>query len=110
HLLPASTDRYLSEASRVLAPGGRVFLTCFLLTDAPAPAPAFDFQPIDEGAAVANRDVPEAAVTYSEHGLRERIAANGFRVREPIQFGSWRGTQSISYQDIVVADHALPVA
>jgi SAM-dependent methyltransferase len=106
HLLPASADRYLSEARRVLAPGGRVFLTCFLLTDAPAPAPAFDFQPIDEGAAVANPDVPEAAVAYSEHGLRERLAANALRVREPIQFGSWRGTRSICYQDLVVADRS----
>jgi SAM-dependent methyltransferase len=104
HLLPESADHYLSEANRVLAPGGRMLLTCFLLTDTPPPAPAFEFQETDGDAAIVSADVPEAAVAYPEEWIRERLALVGLTVREPVQFGSWRGTRAIPYQDIVVVD------
>ena len=38
HLLPAAAEHYLSEAARVLAPGGRLFCT-WLLFSADRPAP-----------------------------------------------------------------------
>ena len=106
HLVPESADRYLSEASRVLAPGGRVLLTWFLLRDVPAPAPDLDFHARCGAAAVIDPDNPEAAVAYPEDWVRDRINANNLRLRDSIQYGSWRGTTSICYQDIVVADRA----
>jgi SAM-dependent methyltransferase len=104
HLLPESADRYLSEASCVLAPGGRLLLTWFLVTDAPAPAPEFDFFAKVGVAATINPDNPEAAVAYPEPWLRDRITANSLALREPIHHGSWRGTPSFCFQDIVVID------
>jgi SAM-dependent methyltransferase len=102
HLLPENADRYLSEAGRVLAPGGRMLLTWFLLTDEALPAPGFDFQATESVAWVVSHENPEAAVAYPESWLRERLAANGLAVREPIEYGSWRGITRIPYQDIVV--------
>jgi SAM-dependent methyltransferase len=104
HLLPENANRYLSEASRVLAPGGRMFLTWFLLTDAPAPAPEFDFHAKVGVAATIKPENPEAAVAYPEQWLRGRITANDLTLREPIHLGAWRGTPSFQFQDIVVLD------
>jgi SAM-dependent methyltransferase len=104
HLLTESADHYLSEASRVLAPGGRMLATWFLLTDSPAPAPAFQFSPTADVASVADADNPEGAVAYPEQWVRERLSAQQLVVREPIFYGSWRGTRSLCYQDIVVAE------
>ena len=106
HLMPESAERYISEASRVLASGGRMLLTWFLLTDAPAPAPEWNFHSTDGPAAIADPDNAEAAVAYPEQWVRERITANKLTVREPIQYGSWRGTPSIPYQDLVVIHRA----
>jgi ubiquinone/menaquinone biosynthesis C-methylase UbiE len=106
HLLPESADRYLSEASRVLAPGGRMLLTWFLLTDPPAPAPELDFHAMTGAAATIKPNNPEAAVAYSEPWLRDRITVNNLTLREPIHHGSWRGTPGIHFQDIVVIDRS----
>ena len=106
HLVPASAEHYISEARRVLAPGGRMLLTWFLLGDTPPPAPLFAFHPTDGPASVVNPENPEAAIAYPESWLRDRLAAHDLVIREPIQYGSWRGIRSISYQDVVVIDHA----
>jgi hypothetical protein len=46
---------------------------------------------------------PEAAVGYTENWMRDRLAANGLAVVEPIHFGNWCGRKShLSYQDIVI--------
>lgn len=104
HLLQDSADHYIGESRRTLAPGGRMLLTWFLLTDLEAPAPAIDFVSASGVAAVADPVNPEAAVAYPENWLRERVAAHGLTLREPIHYGSWRGTSSLCYQDIVVID------
>jgi hypothetical protein len=102
--LPENADHYISEARRVLAPGGRMLLTWFLLTDAPAPAPYLDFHSTIGAAAINNPENPEAAVAYREQWVRERISDNNLTLRDPIHFGSWRGTRTICFQDIVVVD------
>jgi SAM-dependent methyltransferase len=108
HLLPESAERYLSESSRVLAPGGRMLLTWFLLSDAPAPASAFDFRVPAGAAATIDPANPEAALAYPEPWLRDRIAANDLSLREPIHYGSWRGVPGRSFQDLVVIDQGPP--
>ncbi len=106
HLLQDSADHYIGEARRTLAPGGRMLLTWFLLTDLETPAPAFEFDATEGVTAVADPANPEAAVAYPESWVRERVAAHGLALREPIHYGSWRGTPSLCYQDIVVIDRA----
>jgi SAM-dependent methyltransferase len=105
HLLADAADRYLAEAGRVLRPGGRLFATFFLLEGGGGPGAAFAFGGDGPGA-VADPEVPEAAVAYPEAWLRERLAAHGLRLREPVHPGSWRGTPGVSFQDIVVAERA----
>jgi SAM-dependent methyltransferase len=106
HLVPESASHYLAEAARVLAPGGRMLLTWFLLTDTPPPHPKFDFKATDGPASVVAPENPEAAIAFPETWLRERLNENGLAIREPIQWGNWRGIQNIPYQDIVVVGPA----
>jgi SAM-dependent methyltransferase len=109
HLLADAVDNYLAQAARVLAPGGRLFVTWFLVCDDRPPAAAdaavvFSRGASDGVAQVADPAVPEAAVAYPEPWLRSRLAEYGLRVREPIRYGSWRGRDGLSFQDIVVAE------
>jgi SAM-dependent methyltransferase len=104
HLLEHSADHYIAEARRTLAPGGRMLLTWFLLADLDTPAPAFHFRANVGVTVVSDPASPEAAVAYPETWVRERIGRHGLALREPIYYGSWRGTPSLCYQDIVVID------
>ena len=108
HLLTDAADHYLAEATRVLAPRGRLFTTWFLLSGEPErepPAP-FRFQDTTRTAAVADPAAPEAAVAYPESWLRERLSTHGLQLGA-IQRGSWRGGpdagQGASHQDIAIA-------
>lgn len=107
HLLEVDALRYLSEAARVLAPGGRLFTTWFLL-DADATMPGQSSGPRFAQrigpAAIADPGMPEAAVAYPEPWLRARLDAVGLRVLEPIHPGTWPGREGLSFQDIVVAE------
>ena len=103
HLLPAAAEHYLSEAARVLAPGGRLFCTWLLFSTA-RPAPA-GFAPLDAADArvlVGDPTVPEAAVAYDEGWLTERLSALGLS-RHALAHGTWSGLEGRSLQDIVVA-------
>lgn len=110
HLLEDGAENYLAQAARVLAPGGRLFTTWFVLGSEASPpgsdgaAFAFSHTAGSGAAAIADPAVPEAAVAYPESWLRERLSAHGLRVREPMRYGSWRGRDGLSFQDIVVAD------
>lgn len=102
HLLAGTADHYLAEIARVLAPGGRLLATWFLLVDGAPPPHPFRWDAATQPAAVADPAAPEAAVAYGEAWLRERVAAVGLKLRS-IHRGSWRGESGTSYQDIVVA-------
>ena len=109
HLLPEDTEHYVAELSRVMAPGGRVFATHFLLNEESRKLMAAGqadrvFTHERPGCFVANPDVPEDAVAYDESIVRDRLARHGFRVSDPIHFGKWCGRAAFtSYQDIVIA-------
>jgi SAM-dependent methyltransferase len=99
HLLSETADRYLAEIARVLAPGGRVLSTWFLL-DAGRPAraqAAFDFAHPAGAARVIDAARPEKAV-----------AAHGLRLRGPVLYGTWAGHDGASLQDLVVAERPGP--
>lgn len=101
HVLPATAERYLAEAARVLVPGGRLFTTWMLLPYSGPPEGMSWLEP-DRVVAISDPDVPEAAVAYHEPWLRRRLTAHGFEL-EAIDPGSWSGPDALHFQDLVVA-------
>lgn len=104
HLLADAADHYLAQTARVLAPGGRLLSTWYLIADADRAAPPGGFRRVDPESPTAVRDpaVPEDAVAFDERWLRERLTAHGLAVRS-LSPGTWPGRPGRSLQDIVVA-------
>jgi SAM-dependent methyltransferase len=108
HLLEDEASHYLAEVARVLKPGGRGFITAFLLDDisrALVGEGRSGLAFLDAGAhvAVVSEEVPEEAVAYDEGWVRARLAGYGLDVQS-IDYGSWSGREDhLSFQDIVVA-------
>lgn len=106
HLMEAETDRYLREIGRVLAPGGRLFATVFVLDDDSRAAIAagvatFPFLDADQHVAVVSEDLPDEAVAYDRAWLEARAPG-------PLEVhpGTWRGGGGRDLLDIVVAQRA----
>jgi SAM-dependent methyltransferase len=107
HLLVPAAERYLAEAARVLASGGRLFATWFLLSGEQrlSPPPPFRSNDATLPATIADPAIPESKVAYDESWLRERLSQSGFRLRA-VHRGSWSGRPGLSQQDIAIADRA----
>ena len=105
HLLADAADHYLAEAARVLAPGGRMLCTWYVVPDADRLDPPGGFRRMDPAspALVRHSDVPEEAVAFDEDWVRDRLAAHGLRLRS-LARGTWAGREGRSLQDIIVAD------
>jgi SAM-dependent methyltransferase len=109
HILSQGVENYLREIRRVLVPGGRCFITFFVLNEqseqmihSGKSALAFAHS-IDHGKST-HVDQPEAAVAFDEAYIRQIYRQTGLDIVEPIRYGSWSGTSSdVGYQDIVVA-------
>jgi len=112
HLSRPVFEHYLDEIARILAPGGRLFATFFLINSAAREGLAhgssryrFDlsqpgplFREIDGGAMLNS-------IAVEESWLLERCAAAGLTLRLPIQHGFWPSgdlAQGVGYQDICV--------
>jgi SAM-dependent methyltransferase len=107
HLLDGPAEHYLSEAARVLAPGGRLFATWFVVDHERPPEPGsamIVFQPTAGAALVADPAHPQAAVAYPLQWIRGGVERAGLSLREPYQGGTWTGRAGASSQDILVAD------
>ncbi len=109
HVLPDVLEHYLAETSRLLKPGGRCFITYFLLNDESRSflkegTSAIPSQPAEGGTyGVADPAVPEAAVSYDESFVLALYHRYGLEARTSIHYGSWCGrTHGVSFQDIVV--------
>jgi SAM-dependent methyltransferase len=108
HLLPATVEHYVSELARMMAPGGRILATFYLLDDQSRrlldegrSAMTFPFQV--DGVWVADKYVPENAVAYPEPAVRDLLGRHGFSI-STIRHGSWvQRADTTSHQDIVVA-------
>jgi SAM-dependent methyltransferase len=113
HLLTADAGNYLRQAGRVLAPGGTLVATFFLLDDASEALMASGKAHLafPRGGGQVHRtlrtDRPEAAVAYPTAWLRNALAAAGFSGDPQIADGSWCGRSStLTYQDVVIARKA----
>jgi SAM-dependent methyltransferase len=108
HLLEADATHYLAECDRVLAPGGRLFATFFLLNDTSRALMAegrsgLTFLDVDERVAILDEALPEEAVAYDDEWVFETLRASGLELIG-LHPGSWSGREEfVSFQDIVVA-------
>jgi SAM-dependent methyltransferase len=108
HLPAANTEFYLAEAARLLRPGGRLFVTAFLLdainrdlAAAGKARPPFD--PAGPGPAyVSDPAHPMAAVACDLDWFLDRAAASGLHLARAIAFGHWSGRRAENFQDICV--------
>jgi len=112
HMLPDDTRHYLREIARLLAPGGRVLMTAFLLDEATRRSIAagradFSFGHDLGGCSVERADIPEAAVGYDREAFAGMLAEAGLSASRSCP-GSWRGSDGVSYQDILILGAASP--
>lgn len=107
HMLPGEVQHYLAELSRVLAPGGRVFATFFLLDEAAREsiargASSMTFPHAGRGCWLLRADAPEAAVAFEESQVIEMCEGAGLPVAS-LHHGSWSGrAEGLDWQDIVI--------
>jgi SAM-dependent methyltransferase len=118
HMLPEDVEHYLGEIRRVLKPGGRCFITYFLLDNEvydliERGKSAFNFQYGDGVYRHDDVNVAESAIAYEEGYVRDLYTKIGLQITGPVYRGSWCGRESFleyagkdvvtSYQDIVIA-------
>lgn len=107
HMLEKDTVNYFSEIGRLLAPGGRAFMTFFLLDEERAAS-------ISKGESrfkypkgrcyVQQEQQPEFAVAYPVNLIAELLAQNNLNILDQPHLGSWDGRQSgLEYQDVAIA-------
>lgn len=111
HMLPDEVDNYLSEISRVLKPGGRCFITWFLLNEesrqlieAGRSKVAFGFALPGSSCRVKSLKHPEFAIAYDEQEARDSYAKHGMEIKDAPLYGSWCNRDlSVGYQDVLIA-------
>jgi SAM-dependent methyltransferase len=109
HLLPDDAGRYLAEIRRVLRADGRCLGSWFIYDDmAGLPADGGQSFPVVlDGYALADAEVPEAAVAYRDRELQQLHAAAGLNIVS-VRDGywrdrTWRPEGDSGYQDFVVS-------
>ena len=107
HLQFDEICNYLLESHRVLAPGGRLVATFFLLNEQSRAAqhsvPGVQQFPYSEGPLhFAKRSNPSHAVAVEENVLRNLLSELGF-CELTVETGCWFGVQNtVAFQDLVV--------
>jgi SAM-dependent methyltransferase len=108
HLFPDALKNYFSEVGRVLRPGGRSFITYFLLnpeslalTTEGKSSLNFAHQLKDCWTAYPGN--PEGALAFDESEIRSLYRAGAIRI-ETLQYGNWCGREKGygGFQDIIV--------
>jgi SAM-dependent methyltransferase len=106
HMLPDDVTNYLAQIARVLRPGGRAVISCYLLhaRNRAAIAPgrsALTFNHAGPGYWAEFAAMPEAAIAYDDAWMRERYEACGLEIVETLD-GAW-ATSRTQGQDIIIA-------
>lgn len=107
HLLEGEADHYVAEIARVLAPGGRVLATWFLLDAGSRAAIAagqagLPFLEPEQPIAMVSDEMPEEAVAYDTAWMAGSHRRHGLEVAA-VHPGTWRGDeQGRSFQDLVI--------
>ncbi|WP_375209776.1 methyltransferase domain-containing protein [Hyphomonas jannaschiana] len=118
HLLPADAENYLAEIGRSLRPGGRAYVTAFLMTPerrgpAESGAAFVTFHPFGEVAHVGDLNVPEAMIAFDETVFMDWVAKAGLELVPPVKYGHWSGggpKPGQEFQDVLVLRKTLHAA
>jgi len=109
HLRTAEVMRYAAELSRTLRPGGRVFLSLFLMNGEARAAlkggeGRYGFDPEARGPEfIADAANPNGAVAFDERFLLDLFATQDLTPARPVQYGHWSGRAAASnFQDLLV--------
>jgi SAM-dependent methyltransferase len=109
HLEPGAAANYLRNVHRVLKPGGRLLMTCFLINAHNGGRHAQDvqgrqFTRVSKVHHTIDRDRPSRGVAYDEPAMRTMIAEAGLVVSE-VAFGTWaNGVDALgAFQDMILA-------
>ncbi|MCW2959085.1 MAG: class SAM-dependent methyltransferase [Solirubrobacterales bacterium] len=109
HLMPEECEHHLAECARVLAPGGRLFATWFLLNDVSRRLIAdgtsgLPFLDAGEPVALLDDALPQEAVAYADDWVFEALRRHGL-VLTGLHPGSWCGREEfVTFQDIITAE------
>jgi len=113
HLLPPEVENYTAEVARVLKPGGRAYISYYLLDDVSRAAlhrPSGEPHPLfrlDRGDHWVKSDKnPAAAVAFEVDYVRDLYARHGLEVLEPVHYGGWSGRETgfPQRQDVLVGE------
>jgi len=105
HMFPSDVDHYIGEISRVLKPGGKGWITFFLLNKDSETAIADKTSTIDlvyeldQGSRADNPNRLESAIGHQELLVRQMFAKYDIQA-DVAEYGSWCGRQASSYQDV----------
>ena len=123
HMLTKDMEHYIYEINRVLKPGGKSFITYFLLNYETrrytmAGVSNFDFRySLDERCFGSVQNVPEFDTAYEDKYILELYKRCNLNLARPIRYGFWRvyksGDQTLkkkyrshspeNYQDVIIA-------
>lgn len=105
HLPAKEITAYAREVMRLLASGGRLFLTAFLVeTDdlsRPTARPRF-IKGEEDGTWIADPAAPLGAIGFDNGVVQDILKRSGLEIQR-VSFGHWRGIESTHYQDIIIA-------
>jgi ubiquinone/menaquinone biosynthesis C-methylase UbiE len=109
HMLPEDLDNYLEQIRRVMKPGGKCFVTFFLLNEEIRQSlekPSQIRFPHSFGNySLMDMKVKEANVAYDEEWLIKEVFPSKNLFPEAIHYGWWSGRKkdvSIGFQDVMI--------
>lgn len=114
HMFPRDIDRYMAEITRVLRPGGRTFITYYLLNRESRAANATGNTAVHFAPRrwrpywLSDPSIPEAVVALEERLVTKQHEREGMLI-ERVYYGSWVSRRTApSFQDIMVATRMDP--
>jgi SAM-dependent methyltransferase len=112
HMRANAAEAYLREVARTMRPGGRCFVSLFLMDDAARTAlrarrGRLAFDPEAAGPEFhADPDRPLAAVAFDRAYFFEMAGRAGLVPAKPVVAGCWSGRGGDTYQDLCLLAHA----